>query len=156
MNTIDTHSPAQTTISLSSKTPFADLMLHPEKVNAVLEANSKSVTPATRKKKGPAKAAAKSTSPPANATESPLKKAKFSFKAARAGSVKLAGDFTNWEKGPIEMTTSDNVDWSAVISLQPGQYAYRFIVDGKWQDDPQCTRRVTNPFGTENAVIEII
>ena len=76
--------------------------------------------------------------------------------ATGARSVKLAGDFTNWEMSPVEMTASDNGDWSTVISLAPGQYAYRFIVDGRWQDDPKCLRRVGNPFGTENSVVEII
>jgi 1,4-alpha-glucan branching enzyme len=142
--------------SLSSKTPFADLMLHPEKLDAVLKPAPGSTVPSTHKRKNAAKAAGKSSSHPAPPPRSSLKKAKFSLKVAGAGSVKLAGDFTNWEQSPIEMTSSENGDWSAVISLEPGHYAYRFIVDGKWQDDPRCAWRVTNPFGTENAVIEII
>lgn len=145
---------------ISSKTPFADLMLHPEKVEALLAGTVQAPASTTRKKKPVARATAKvATKAPAREAASaagPVRKAKFSFKAADAGSVKLAGDFTNWEKAAIEMKATENGDWSAVIPLQPGRYTYRFIVDGKWQDDPQCTRRVSNPFGSENAVIEII
>ncbi len=160
MNTIESVEPMT---SLSSKTPFADLMLHPEKVDALLEGMIKTPTapvPATRKKKAAArtvtKAASKAPARVADSTSGPVRKTRFLFKAGDAGSVKLAGDFTNWEKAPIEMTATENGDWAAVIPLQPGRYSYRFIVDGEWQDDPRCTRRVCNPFGTENAVIEIV
>ena len=160
MNTVE---PLEPVTLLSSKTPFADLMLHPEKVDALLEGMIKTPTapaPAARKKKAAArtvaKAATKAPARVADSTGGPVRKTRFSFKAGDAGSVKLAGDFTNWEKAPIEMTAMENGDWSAVISLRPGRYSYRFIVDGTWQDDPRCTRRVCNPFGTENAVIEIV
>ena len=153
MNTIE---PLEPVTLLSSKTPFADLMLHPEKVDALLEDMVKAPAAPVRKKKSAAKLTAKAPAREAASAVGPVRKAKFSFKAADAGSVKLAGDFTNWEKAAIKMTATENGNWSAVIPLQPGRYSYRFIVDGKWQDDPQCKRRVSNPFGTENAVIEII
>lgn len=38
------------------------------------------------------------------------------------------------------------------VGLSPGTYRYRFLVDGEWRDDPECTLRVPNPFGTEDAV----
>jgi PAS domain S-box-containing protein len=37
--------------------------------------------------------------------------------------------------------------------LEPGLYEYRFVVDGVWQNDPQCTGRRENDFGTENCVL---
>jgi hypothetical protein len=33
-----------------------------------------------------------------------------------------------------------------------GTYHYRFRVDGEWRDDPACTLRVGNPFGSQDAV----
>jgi hypothetical protein len=45
--------------------------------------------------------------------------------------------------------------WKVQVSLAPGTYHYRFLVDGEWRDDPECTLRVPNPFGTENAVREV-
>jgi len=36
----------------------------------------------------------------------------------------------------------------------PGKHTYRFIVDGNWCDDPECSLRVANPFGGEDMVRE--
>lgn len=146
------------TAQISSKTPMADMMAHPEKADAVLTAlSTKKAASVARKGKMTAKAAEKNAAPAdlADPHGTPGKKAKFIFKAAQARSVKLAGDFTDWEKFPVEMKASEDGAWATVLSLEPGEYAYRFIVDGEWQDDPQCTRRVTNPFGSQNAVVEI-
>lgn len=53
------------------------------------------------------------------------------------------------------MMRSENGEWFSVIWLAPGQYSYRFIVDGQWCDDPCATQRVPNPFGTENALLVV-
>jgi hypothetical protein len=45
--------------------------------------------------------------------------------------------------------------WSTVVPLRPGIYSYRFIVDGKWCDDPRSSHHVPNPFGGENAVVHV-
>jgi len=37
-----------------------------------------------------------------------------------------------------------------LAALPPGTYHYRFLVDGNWCDDPDCTLRVTNPYGGYN------
>ena len=42
--------------------------------------------------------------------------------------------------------------WHAAIPLEPGTHYYRFLVDGKWRDDPECPLQVPNPFGSQNAV----
>ncbi len=31
----------------------------------------------------------------------------------------------------------------------------RFLVDNEWRDDPECTLRVPNPYGSENAVRKV-
>lgn len=80
---------------------------------------------------------------------------KFRFEAPEAKLVKLAADFTGWEKTPIEMVKTDNGIWATVVPLPPGHYAYRFIVDGQWCDDPYPVRSMPNPFGTNDSVIEV-
>jgi len=45
--------------------------------------------------------------------------------------------------------------WKKTISLPPGRYEYRLLVDGQWQDDPQCPLRQPNQFGGENCVCEV-
>ena len=80
------------------------------------------------------------------------KKETFSFNAPDALSVMLVGDFTHWQKEPISMRKDANGIWKATVALDPGTYHYRFLVNGEWRDDPECTLRVQNPYGGQNAV----
>jgi hypothetical protein len=136
-----------------NRTPLADLMLHPEKVEAVLEVT---------KNAGPARHATRAGAPKkrdgggaGNRSQRPLVATGFHLEAPLAGLVQLAADFTDWEKSPIDLIKSGNGIWQAVISLPPGDYSYRFIVDGEWCDDPHPLRLVPNPFGTVNAVVRV-
>jgi 1,4-alpha-glucan branching enzyme len=79
----------------------------------------------------------------------------FTFKAPEAQSVLLLGDFTHWQEEPVLVKKRKAGDWTATVSLPPGTYHYRFLVDGEWRDDPECSLRVPNPFGTENRVREV-
>ena len=76
----------------------------------------------------------------------------FSFNAPTAASVSLAADFTHWQKHPLALRKQAGGVWKATTSLAPGTYHYRFLVDGEWRDDPACTLRVGNPFGSQDAV----
>ena len=76
----------------------------------------------------------------------------FSFSAPAALSVMLVGDFTHWQKNPISMKREKDGIWRATVPLDPGTHHYRFLVDGAWQDDPECVLRVPNPYGGHNAV----
>jgi 1,4-alpha-glucan branching enzyme len=83
------------------------------------------------------------------------KKQTFSISAPGAISVLLAGDFTHWQELAVPMRQQKGGIWKATVELAPGSYHYRFIVDGQWRDDPECTLRVPNPFGGENAVRQV-
>ena len=76
----------------------------------------------------------------------------FRFKAPNATSVLLAGDFTHWQKAAIPMKKKPGGVWEITVTLASGTYHYRFMVDGVWQDDPECTLRVPGPFGAQNCV----
>jgi 1,4-alpha-glucan branching enzyme len=84
-----------------------------------------------------------------------LKKTEFALQAPSAKSVKLAADFTDWEKSPVEMTLAGNGVWRVAVPLAVGNYSYRFIVDGQWCDDPCCSYRIPNQFGTTNDTIKV-
>jgi hypothetical protein len=45
--------------------------------------------------------------------------------------------------------------WKAEVDLEAGEYEYRFIVDGEWQDDPGCEERCDNVFGTCNCLVRV-
>ena len=79
----------------------------------------------------------------------------FVLRAPKAKSVKLVADFTGWEKSPLEMTRDDKGVWGASVTLMPGEYAYRFIVDGEWWEDPLAYLKISNPFGTANSVKQV-
>jgi 1,4-alpha-glucan branching enzyme len=79
----------------------------------------------------------------------------FSFTAPGAVSVQLVGDFTQWQEKPLQLHKTERGIWQTSVELEPGTHHYRFMVDGQWQDDPECTLRVPNPFGTENMVREV-
>jgi 1,4-alpha-glucan branching enzyme len=85
----------------------------------------------------------------------PAKKQTFSYKAPAATSVMLVGDFTHWQLEPISMKKDPDGIWRTTVSLPPGTHHYRFLVDGEWRDDPECTLRVPNPYGGQNAVRQV-
>ena len=62
------------------------------------------------------------------------------------------GDFTHWQKNPISLKKDDRGVWKTSVPLKPGTYHYRFLVDGEWRDDPECTLRVATPFGSHDSV----
>jgi 1,4-alpha-glucan branching enzyme len=76
----------------------------------------------------------------------------FQLEAPAASAVLLAGDFTEWNAEPIQLKKSRNGVWKATVSLPPGRYQYRFMVDGAWCDDPTAEQRIANPFGGQNCV----
>jgi 1,4-alpha-glucan branching enzyme len=69
--------------------------------------------------------------------------------------VKIAGDFTEWQNGAIVMSKSSRSgEWTASVRVAPGEYQYRFMIDGNWYTDPS-TERSTNPFGSDNSILRV-
>jgi 1,4-alpha-glucan branching enzyme len=79
----------------------------------------------------------------------------FSLHAPEAKDVRLVGDFNDWDSAGLALEKNKNGTWQVAVELEPGQYSYRFLVDGQWWDDPQCSHRVRNPYGTWNAQVEV-
>lgn len=53
--------------------------------------------------------------------------------------VALAGSFNDWNDLTIPMRW-ENGAWTARLALEPGQYQYKFVVDGVWIPDPDNPR----------------
>ncbi len=83
------------------------------------------------------------------------RKQTFRFTDPTAMSVLLVGDFTHWQANGIPMRKNKEGIWMAALELPPGKHTYRFIVDGEWRDDPECSLRVANPFGSEDMVRQV-
>ena len=83
------------------------------------------------------------------------KQAAFSLLAPQAKAVLVTGSFCEWQTHSHHLRKDNTGTWKATLSLPPGRYEYRFVVDGEWQDDPSCSERDPNPFGTDNCVLEV-
>jgi hypothetical protein len=78
----------------------------------------------------------------------------FVLNASNARNVYLTGEFTNWSREGIRMEKDEKTGlWKSVLHLEPGEYEYRFIVDGVWIKDPSNTDSVLNEFGQENSLL---
>ncbi|HZE96875.1 MAG TPA: glycogen-binding domain-containing protein [Planctomycetota bacterium] len=69
--------------------------------------------------------------------------------------VVLTGDFTSWSAEGVPMKPLSGGRYGANLQLQPGTYQFRILVDGNWANDLDSGSRVSNPFGTENSVLEV-
>ena len=68
--------------------------------------------------------------------------------------VFVAGTFNNWN--PWEYPMKDNPQeghFKTEIMLPRGRYEYKFIVNGDWRPDPNCSESATNSYGSLNSVL---
>jgi chromosome partitioning protein len=80
----------------------------------------------------------------------------FVLNAPNARNVYLTGEFTTWSREGIRMEKDEKTGfWKTVLHLEPGEYEYRFIVDGVWIKDPNNTDSVLNEFGQENSLLVV-
>jgi len=138
-----------------NQAPFAGLRLPPARATAKPKAEARTNGPKSTKR--PTRSAAPKdcedgAGQPAGHSPCELKKIEFFLNASSAKSVKLAADFTDWEKSPLDLDKIADGVWHAAVLLPPGHHSYRFIVDGQWCDDPLSILRMPNPFGTVKAV----
>jgi 1,4-alpha-glucan branching enzyme len=85
----------------------------------------------------------------------------FVCRAPEAKAVFLAGTFNEWNQEATPMERVSAEEWRAEMALPPGQFEYKFVVDGVWccepgsEDNSQLPHCVPNSFGTMNRVIEV-
>ena len=78
----------------------------------------------------------------------------FALEAPEAQTVQLAGDFNGWRVDGNEMQPAGRV-WTKVVPLVPGRYCYRYVVDGRWQNDPLNPAVEPAPFGGYNSIVVV-
>lgn len=70
-----------------------------------------------------------------------------------ASKVILTGDFNDWNESELVMKREYG-DWVLPISLKPGNYAYKYIVNGRWEIDASNPHRIG--FGDyENSIMSV-
>jgi 1,4-alpha-glucan branching enzyme len=80
-------------------------------------------------------------------------KAAFQLKAPGAQAVSVAGSFNNWQPQPMKAGASSV--WKVSLSLMPGKYEYKFVVDGNWIVDPACGEARPDGHGGVNSVCSV-
>ncbi len=83
------------------------------------------------------------------------KKIDFEFYAPESKKVQLAGSFNGWNPSENSLKKAKDGKWKATLSLLPGRFEYKFVVDGDWQNDQRPVECVPNGSGGWNSVIEV-
>ncbi|MBR9979558.1 MAG: glycogen-binding domain-containing protein [Desulfatitalea sp.] len=81
------------------------------------------------------------------------KKVEFEFQAPDAESVFVVGSFNAWSLQKHPMKKGPEGIWKKAVILAPGDYEYKFWVDGQWREDPLNQRCCANCFGSRNSVV---
>lgn len=88
------------------------------------------------------------------ATKATTKEVSFTVHADKGKAVYLAGDFNAWDPTAKKMTFKSGV-YAAQVKLAPGEYQYKFVIDGIWCADPENVNAVANDQGTFNSVVTV-
>ncbi|HEU4364019.1 MAG TPA: isoamylase early set domain-containing protein [Candidatus Krumholzibacteria bacterium] len=71
-----------------------------------------------------------------------------------AKSVAVVGSFNGWSPRDHKLQKRDDSTWEITLSLAPGRYAYRFLIDQKKQVlDPSTKLTEPDGFGGQNSVV---
>jgi 1,4-alpha-glucan branching enzyme len=77
----------------------------------------------------------------------------FKYKSPDAKTVELMGEWNGWKS--IPMTKNGDGVWTTKVTLSPGTYGYKFLVDGKdWVFDPDNPAKKTVE-NVENSAVDI-
>ena len=108
--------------------------------------------------KAPSKCAAKSATAKSCADARKPKRVRgkrvtFTVNAKPGSKVYLSGSFNNWSPSAKRMLDKEGKgNYAVTIVLPPGEYHYKFVIDGTWCADPACPEWVQNEHGTLNSV----
>ena len=79
---------------------------------------------------------------------------RFSFKPPKpAKEIFVCGDFNGWgREAPMAQLGKD---WVSEMEIAPGEYEYKFLVDGIWFNDPNAVKQVPNLWGSDNSLLVV-
>jgi 1,4-alpha-glucan branching enzyme len=92
---------------------------------------------------------------PGRANKERLITVTFRFSAPQAREVRVGGSFSDWKLKPLQRRPDGSGVWEVSLRLKPGEYEYKYMVDGDWQLDPGQPCTAQNSFGTSNSVFRI-
>jgi hypothetical protein len=90
----------------------------------------------------------------AGETEDVQKLVTLRFDDPGANSVSVIGTFNGWSPEHSRMRRDTGGTWEITLSLRPGKYAYRFLVNNRQQVlAPNCPHEESDGYGGKNSVI---
>lgn len=103
-----------------------------------------------------AAAAAASTPPPERFPYSRDDRVIFSIEAPAIADVRLIGDFNGWDPVANRLAPAAPGVWEAALPLTPGEYRYRFLIDGETRLDPSNPEEVRSGDGAVSSRIRVL
>jgi len=86
----------------------------------------------------------------------PHREVDFVLEFKDAEHVYVCGDFNDWHPTSLRMIgNAEDSLWEKRLTLPPGRYEYKFVVDGNWLHDPDARENVPNIYGSLNSVVEV-
>jgi 1,4-alpha-glucan branching enzyme len=83
------------------------------------------------------------------------KKVAFEVRCAPGSAVFLAASFNNWDPVAKPMTATADGVYAVTCMLVPGDYEYKFVINGEWTVDPANPNFQVNALGTLNSVLHV-
>jgi 1,4-alpha-glucan branching enzyme len=80
---------------------------------------------------------------------------KFSIRNDKAKEIYLVGDFNNWNPEVDKMLKDETGLFYITKFLAAGEYAYQFIIDGRWELDPNNKWTVMDLNGDLNSFLKV-
>jgi Glycogen recognition site of AMP-activated protein kinase len=81
---------------------------------------------------------------------------RIEFTHSTAFNVCIAGTFNDWHPSATDMIALGNGRWAKELTLPPGTYEYRLVVDGEWIADPHAPESAPSPFGGVNSILRVL
>lgn len=82
------------------------------------------------------------------------KRVTFKLRAEPGSNVYVAGSFNEWSPTERQMTHRDH-SYTTTLLLSKGRHEYKFVVNGIWCIDPECSDWAPNDQGSLNSVIVV-
>jgi 1,4-alpha-glucan branching enzyme len=87
--------------------------------------------------------------------EPDMREIELAFYAPLARLVQVSGSFNAWNGGASTLKRDTDGTWRGKLSLKPGRYEYRYLIDGNWEN-AQCEHEmVENGMGGLNSVLTV-
>lgn len=84
------------------------------------------------------------------------RRVKFEVIAESGSKVFLAGSFNDWSDSAKELKEKDGDGcYTGTMLLEPGEYEYKLVINGKWLIDSENPNFTQNKLGTLNSVVKV-